>query len=75
MNKTLNNFKKDPTPRHYGGAGAYEEPTRDPEVWPPPTPVEREKRYIQSKYKQLMSCKTATPPTMPLLTSKIARCP
>ena len=45
MNKTLNNFKKDPTPRHYGGAGGYEEPTRDPEVWPPPTPVEREKRW------------------------------
>ena len=45
MNKTLNNFKKDPAPRHYGGAGGYEEPTRDPEVWPPPTPVEREKRY------------------------------
>ena len=44
MNKTLNNFKKDPTPpRHYGGG--FEEPTRDPEVWPPPTPVEREKRY------------------------------
>ena len=72
MNKTLNNFKKDPTPRHYGGAGAYEEPTRDPEVWPPPTPIEREKRYI---YKQLLSCKTATLPTLPLLTSKIILCP
>ncbi|XP_028393172.1 katanin p60 ATPase-containing subunit A1-like [Dendronephthya gigantea] len=47
MNKTLNNFKKDPTPRHYGGAGGYEEPTRDPEVWPPPTPVEREKRNVR----------------------------
>ncbi|XP_046860786.1 katanin p60 ATPase-containing subunit A1-like [Xenia sp. Carnegie-2017] len=44
-NKTLNNFKKDPIPTQYGGVSANEAPTRDPEVWPPPTPVEREKKY------------------------------
>ena len=45
LNKTLNNFKKDPIPTQYGGVNANEAPTRDPEVWPPPTPVEREKKY------------------------------
>ena len=44
VNKMLANFKKDPTPGHYGAA-RFEEPTRDPGVWPPPTPVEKDKRY------------------------------
>ena len=43
---TLASFKVDgnytsPSVRPNRGAAAYEEPTRDPDVWPPPTPVEQ----------------------------------
>lgn len=46
INQTLANFKKDTV--HFGGPrrSHEEEPTRDPDVWPPPTPVERDNRYI-----------------------------
>lgn len=45
INQTLANFKKDTV--HFGGPrrSHEEEPTRDPDVWPPPTPVERDNRY------------------------------
>ncbi|PFX34526.1 Katanin p60 ATPase-containing subunit A1 [Stylophora pistillata] len=44
INQTLANFKKDTV--HFGGPrrSHEEEPTRDPDVWPPPTPVERDNR-------------------------------
>ncbi|EDO47200.1 predicted protein [Nematostella vectensis] len=43
ISQTLANFKKDTV--HYGGfKHGHEEPTRDPDVWPPPTPVERDSR-------------------------------
>lgn len=44
INQTLANFKKDTV--HFGGPrrSHEEEPTRDPDVWPPPTPVERDHR-------------------------------
>ncbi len=46
INQTLANFKKDTV--HFGGPrrSHEEEPTRDPDVWPPPTPVERDNRYV-----------------------------
>lgn len=46
INQTLANFKKDTV--HFGGPrrSHEEEPTRDPDVWPPPTPVERDNKYI-----------------------------
>jgi len=50
INNTLASFKTD-QPRggqviscDYMESPRYEEPTRDPDVWPPPTPVEH--RYI-----------------------------
>lgn len=44
INQTLANFKKDTV--HFGGPRRphEEEPTRDPDVWPPPAPVERDHR-------------------------------
>ena len=50
INQTLANFKKDTV--HFGGPrrSHEEEPTRDPDVWPPPTPVERDNRYIEMTY-------------------------
>lgn len=44
INQTLANFKKDTV--HFGGPrrSHEEEPTRDPDVWPPPTPVEKDNR-------------------------------
>ncbi|CAH3164415.1 unnamed protein product [Porites lobata] len=44
INQTLANFKKDTV--HFGGPrrSNEDEPTRDPDVWPPPTPVERDHR-------------------------------
>lgn len=44
INQTLANFKKDTV--HFGGPrqSHEEEPTRDPDVWPPPTPIERDNR-------------------------------
>ena len=47
INQTLANFKKDTV--HFGGPrrSHEDEPTRDPDVWPPPAPVERDNRYIQ----------------------------
>ena len=46
ISQTLANFKKDTV--HYGGPRRTheEEPTRDPDVWPPPTPVERDNRQV-----------------------------
>lgn len=44
ISQTLANFKKD-TVQYGGMRHGHEEPTRDPDVWPPPTPVERENRY------------------------------
>ena len=45
ITQTLANFKKDTV--HFGGPrrSQEDEPTRDPDVWPPPTPVERDNRY------------------------------
>ena len=53
LTSTLSSFKEDPTmggvargrpPARAGGGGAKEDPhgphSRDPDVWPPPTPVE-----------------------------------
>lgn len=47
ISQTLANFKKDTV--HYGGPrrSHEEEPTRDPDVWPPPTPVERDNRPVK----------------------------
>lgn len=47
INQTLANFKKDTV--HFGGPrrSHEEEPTRDPDVWPAPTPVERDNRYTE----------------------------
>ena len=49
INQTLANFKKDTV--HFGGPrrSHEEEPTRDPDVWPPPTPIERDNRYAVKK--------------------------
>jgi hypothetical protein len=45
ISQTLANFKKDTV--HFGGMRhGHEEPTRDPDVWPPPTPVERDNRLV-----------------------------
>lgn len=44
ISQTLANFKKD-TVQYGGMRHGHEEPTRDPDVWPPPTPVERDNRY------------------------------
>ncbi|XP_020912273.1 katanin p60 ATPase-containing subunit A-like 1 [Exaiptasia diaphana] len=43
ISQTLANFKKD-TVQYGGMRHGHEEPTRDPDVWPPPTPVERDNR-------------------------------
>lgn len=43
ISQTLGNFKKD-TVQYGGMRPGHEEPTRDPDVWPPPTPVERDNR-------------------------------
>ncbi|KAK3741803.1 hypothetical protein QZH41_010451, partial [Actinostola sp. cb2023] len=43
ISQTLANFKKD-TVQFGGMRYGHEEPTRDPDVWPPPTPVERDNR-------------------------------
>ena len=50
INQTLANFKKDTV--HFGGPrrSHEEEPTRDPDVWPAPTPVERDNRYTEMPY-------------------------
>ncbi|XP_050392046.1 katanin p60 ATPase-containing subunit A1 isoform X1 [Patella vulgata] len=49
INKTLNSFKMDNSHSYHANYGnpmsfddyaRHEEPTRDPDVWPPPTPVE-----------------------------------
>lgn len=56
INETLASFKSN-NPRHHQGENDYgspfqdyarhEEPTRDPDVWPPPTPVEYRLVIIQ----------------------------
>lgn len=49
----LANFKRDnfnpSAPIRHGGFHV-DEPTRDPDIWPPPTPVERESRYLNILY-------------------------
>ena len=56
INKTLNSFKADGSNSQYNANPPYrdysapmrrhEEPTRDPDVWPPPTPVEHKYVFI-----------------------------
>jgi len=46
INSTLASFKTDDSrfsPAAYDNhrPGRFEEPTRDPDVWPPPTPIEQ----------------------------------
>ena len=57
ITQTLANFKKDTV--HFGGPRRVqeEEPTRDPDVWPPPTPAERDSR---SGFLCKSSCTTCT---------------
>lgn len=58
ISQTLANFKKDTV--HFGGMRhGHEEPTRDPDVWPPPTPVERDNRYgrlLNKRIKRNLFC-------------------
>nr|XP_009862197.1 LOW QUALITY PROTEIN: katanin p60 ATPase-containing subunit A1-like [Ciona intestinalis] len=49
---TLASFKVDGNymaPSQRGGGSAFEEPTRDPDVWPPPTPAEPPQRAPVNK--------------------------
>lgn len=51
ITKTLSSFKVEnsysaPSQRPGRGGSAFEEPTRDPDVWPPPTPVEQPSRHV-----------------------------
>ena len=48
ISQVLANFKRDnfnPSAAIRHGGFHVDEPTRDPDVWPPPTPVERDNRY------------------------------
>lgn len=48
ISQVLANFKRDNfNPSSNMRHGDFDEPTRDPDVWPPPTPVERESRPVR----------------------------